>query len=1045
MKTKNIWLFSLLLPAVLSLRAETTLTGKVVSTDGTPLEGVILSVTGTQLSAKTGEDGTYSLTVPDASCTVGLACPDHYSRTVRMGLKDGGQTFVMVPLTEVDYSGQVALPQQTLLRDDAPATLESVYKKDFSASPSADLSWQDVSPALRVERKSGMPGEGAWFNIRGLHTLNAENTPLLVINGVPYLANTAVSDVINGYSRDALFGYNAADIRSITVLKGADAARYGALGSNGVILLETEQATSDNLDTRVSFSGNYGMSRVQRQLPSLGVQDYAAYLMEIGQTRYSSIAALETDYPFLSGNEDYYEHYLFDNQTDWTSQIYDNAFVTDNILRVEGGDEVAKYNISFGYTRESGTLTGTQTSRYHTALNTNIMVSSDFEIFTAVNLAYVNSSLNNTGMSEETNPILAAYHMMPNLSPYQKLSDGGIIYGRYLAYDGWNVNDYPSYAYDNVSNPLALVNTVEGKDKIYDANVQLGFNYRPSLHWDITGVINLYYDYTEESVFTPGVTDRAILPQLFGTGENYVSMGVIRQEAYYFNLQAGYHNLFAGKHAVDLTAGARLMTKKYEYDASSGYNTGNDYNRTLSKVTDEWSVFGNHDSWNWLGFYLTGDYTYNQLWRARASLSVDGTSASGSDAPRFGFFPSASLTYLAANHGNFSDNVDRFNITAEVSWTGNTRFSSDYGRNYYVSTNLFNLGTLVRNGVPNTSLEWEKKFQADLGLDLSFFRNRLGVRAGAYYAHHTDLLIDRQISAVYGSNEAYYDNAAAIRNIGAELSLRANPVHTRSFDWVLTASASWLHSRMADLGGVDQFIQTYTAYGDDAQTLLAVGHTPYEFYGYQTDGVFATTEEALRSGLKNTYGQSYQGGDVRFVDQNNDHIINDEDRVSLGSATPDFYGSFGTVLRYKAWSLAADFAYSVGNEAYNAVRRQTESMDDFCNQSTAVLNRWQMEGDETAMPRAAYGDPSGNNFFSDRWIEDASFLKLRTVKLGWSFDRTRFVGGQIWLAAENLWCLSDYLGADPEFSYSYAEALRGFDYAKVTLPVTFKLGFQLNF
>lgn len=1026
-----------------SLQAEQTVTGRVVSTDGSPVEGAIVSVSGSRISAITDADGRYTLTVSELAGTLRFANSAYYTREVRLAGKAGESEIVMVPLTEVDYSGSVALEGQALTRDEAPATIESVSKKDFGASPSADLSWQDVSPALLVTRKSGMPGEGGYYNMRGLHTLNAENTPLLVVNGVPYLANTSVSDVVNGYSRDAMFGYNADDIRSITLLKGADAARYGALGSNGVLLIETEKATSDNLETRVSFNGNYGVSQVKRQLPVLGVSDYKTYLGEIGQTRYSSMAELQNDYPFLSGSDDYYYSYLFDNETDWTKQIYHDAFVTDNVLRVEGGDEVAKYNISFGYTRENGVLTGTQTSRYHTALNTSIMVAPTFDIFTLVNLAYINSNLNNQGMSTEVNPMLSAYAMMPNLSPYQKLSDGGIIQGRYLKYNGWNVSANPSFAYDNVSNPLALVETVEGKDKAYDANIQLGFNYRPSQHWTLTGLVNLYYDYTEESIFTPGVTDMAIIPQLYGTGENYVSMGVIRQEAYYFNLNAGYKNVFDGVHALDIQGGARLMTKKYEYDASSGYNTGNDYNRTLTKATDEWSIFGNNDAWRWLGFYLNGDYTYDNLWKTRASLSVDGTSASGSDAPRFGFFPSASVTYMAANNGKLSDKVDLLNITAEVSMTGNSRFSSNYGRNYYVSNNLFNLGTLVRNGVPNTHLQIEKKVQGDLAVDMGFWGNKLGVRLGAYYAHHYDLLLDSRISAVYGSNEPYYDNTASINNLGAELSLRANPVHTRNFDWSLTAGGSWLRSRIAGLGGVSEFVQTYS--GDDAETLLKVGNTPYEFYGYQTAGVYATTADAIASGLVNTYGNTYQGGDVIFVDQNNDGVINDEDRVSLGSATPSFYGSFGTVLRYKAWSLAADFGYSIGNKAYNAVRRQTESMSTFNNQSAAVLNRWQIEGDVTSMPRAAYGDPSGNNFFSDRWIEDASFLKLRRLKLGWSFDKVKFVGGTIWVAAENLWTLTNYLGGDPEFSYSYAEALRGFDYAKVSQPITFKVGFNLNF
>ena len=1033
----------LVAPVMAQDAAEQTLTGRVVSTDGLPLEGVILSIPGASGSAVTDSLGVYELRTKASRGTLKVVAQDYYGH--EYPISEGGipKVIVMVPTAERDYSGEVVLPTGSVTRDHAAATLETLFKKDMSDSPSADLSWQDGNAALTVIRKSGMPGEGGYFNIRGLHTLHADNTPLIVINGVPHLANVSVSDVINAYSRDALFGYNARDIRSITVLKGSEAAMYGSLGSNGVILIETELATSDNLDTRISYQGSFGVARQPDQIPALGVSQYKDYMMGIGQTRYSSLSTMQQDYPFLSSNPGYYA-YLFNNSTDWVDRIARNAFVTDNVVRVEGGDEVAKYNISFGYTRQNGTLDETQTNRYSTAINTNITVSRDFEIFTSVNLAYISSDLNNTGMNEETNPILAAYHAMPLLSPFDQLADGSLI-NRYAKYNGWNVNSNPTYAYDNVSNPLAIVKTVEGTDKIYDANIRLGLNYRPNPRWTFTGLVNLYYDYTEEYIFTPGVTDQAILPQLYGTGENFVSMGVIRQNAYYFNLNAAYNNTFDVVHRLDAYAGARFMTKSFEYDASSGYNSANDYYKTLGVMTDEWNIFGNNDDWKMLSFYAHGDYTWADLVKVSAGITTDATSASGVDASRFGWFPSASVTYMAGNTAWMPEAFDHVNLTAEASISGNSRFSSNYAKNYYESQNLFNLGTIVRHGIPNTKLEWEKKAQLDFGVDASMWQNKLNVRVNAFMAKAYDLLLDRNISAVFGSNDAYFDNSAEIATTGVEASVRYNPIHNRDWDWVVTAGVSHLKSEVKDLGPQDEFIQTYKAYNnDDAQTRLKVGRKPYEFYGLETRGVYATTAEAKASGLTNSYGNGYQGGDVIFVDQNDDGVINDADRVSLA---PDVYGTFGTSLKYRQWTLSADFAFSVGNKAYNATRRQTESMDNFFNQSTSVLNRWQIEGQQTDMPRAAYGDPSGNNFFSDRWIEDASYLKMRNLQLSYAFSKRqlRFASGTLWLAAENLFTLTKYLGGDPEFAYSYAEALRGFDYAKVTNPVTFKVGVNLNF
>jgi len=187
---------------------------------------------------------------------------------------------------------------------------------------------------------------------------------------------------------------------------------------------------------------------------------------------------------------------------------------------------------------------------------------------------------------------------------------------------------------------------------------------------------------------------------------------------------------------------------------------------------------------------------------------------------------------------------------------------------------------------------------------------------------------------------------------------------------------------------------------------------------------------------------------VRFVDKDGNGEINAKDKFLLGNATPTFYGSLFTVVRFKALTLDADFGYAVGNKAYNAVRRSMESMETFHNQSVAVLNRWQMDGHHASLPRAAYGDPSGNNLFSDRWIEDASYLKLRSLTLRYDFQQgffNLFRSGAIYVVGENLFTLTKYLGSDPEFAYGYAEAMQGFDYAKVSLPRTLKMGVTLNF
>lgn len=738
--------------AAAAMAQQSTVRSQIKSTDGQPVSGAIISIVGDSTTALSDERGQFSIATAIKNAIVTIKAEGYYPKEMplsflrQLSAKKHG-TITLVPENEVLYSEKANSFFGSLSNDSRSATISSIESKDFTEKQNLGAALRDGLAGLQVIEKSGMPGEGSYMNIRGIHSFVAENNPLIVINGVPYFGNQDVSSVINGYSRDLLFGYDPKDIRSVTVLKGADAAMYGSLGSNGVIVIETQQATSNNLETRMTFSGSYGFNIRQSNLPVLNSSQYKEYLNDIGLTRYPSMESLIGDYPFL----------------------------------------------------QNGTIHGA--------------------------------------------------------------------------------------------------------------------------------------------------------------------------------------------------------------------------------------------------------YTYNNIIRGSLGLAVDGTSASGVDAPRWGFFPSAGVTMMVANLGVLPSWVNRLNVSVEGSLTGNSRFSSNYGKNYYTGDNFFDIGSINRSNVPNTKLEWEKKTQLDLGLDMALFANRVNIGFTYFTNHAYDLLLNSNVSAVYGSYD-YYENCGTINTNGIEASLRVNAFHTKDWDVVIGANISTANSTIKSLGDANSMTIEYTGYNnDDAELIMAVGSDPYEFYGYQTNGIFSTTDQARQAALKNSNGDEYQAGDVWFVDQNNDGVIDESDKVSLGSNMPDFYGGINLSVRYRRFVLDANFAYSVGAKVYNATRRELESMDNFYNQSAAVLNRWQVEGQQTNMPRANYGDPMGNNLFSDRWIEDGDFLKLRSLKLSYNFDMLfNFIrSGNIYVAAENLFSLTNYLGHDPEFAYSYAEQLRGFDYSKMPLPITVRLGFNINF
>ncbi len=1007
---------------------------RLVDTRNQALKGAMVVSPSAESAAISDENGRVQLRLKDAYALISISCDGYYSQELPFYSQGQGKEklIVMIPENWEKYSAQAA----------------TLNKKDMRQAMNIDDALKGNISGLQVVGKSGMPGEGAYLNTGGIHSIKAENMPLIVLNGVPYLMDNEISTAINGYSRSLFTSLNIDDIKSISLLEGAEAARYGSLGSNGVLLIETEQATSDNLDTRISFSGQYGAKMAGRTVESLDADQYKNYLRQVGMTRYERMGQLLSDYPFLQTDASYPTAYIFNNNTRWQDEIYQRAMLTNNVFRVEGGDEIAKYNMSVGYSSDGGTIKGTKNDRYHTLINSNVMVSRKVEISTSVALAYMRSQLQEQGMSQETNPMLAAWSNMPVLNPYYAGTDGNLT-SRYATYDFANVNATPTYAYENVSNPAAIVNTLEADDKIYDVNVLLGLKVQATEHLGLHATYNRQYRYIEENLFIPGVDNQAIYPQYYGIGSNTVRMAVAESRNNYFDLRANYRNTFDRIHQVTANAGARIMTTSHEYDLSTGYNTANDYYSTLDKTTDEQYTSGYINSWVWANYYLQGQYTWKQLLALDLTATIDGSSVSGLSAPLYYFYPAAKLSYLLGNHSFMPSWVNDLRLSAEFAKSGNSRFSSNYAKNYYTGANFFDFGAIIRHDIPNTLLEPEKQNQSRIGLQASLFKQRLQVEASGYNTYAYDLLIPQDISSVYASGN-YYANVAAIASQGYTASLRAAIVESKAVSWTLGGNISFNKSLVKDLGEQDELSITYSDYSDneDAVVKLKVGEAPYQFYGYRTDGVYSTSAEAAAADLTSVYNTKYQAGDVRFVDTNNDKVINEQDKVLLGSSRPDFFGSVFSSLRVGQLSLSAQINYSIGGKIYNAVRRQMESMENFHNQSTAVLNRWQVEGQQTSMPRAAYGDPNGNNIFSDRWLEDASYAKLGRLTLNYAINlpNANFIhSGNVWISGENLFTWSNYLGNDPELAYSYDDFLYGIDYAKVPNPRTIKIGFNLNF
>ena len=1005
-----------------------TITGRVMSPyRNEPIQGAIISVKGEEATAETDSLGWFTIELSSLNKELKVWAPGYYN-IIQPVLGRREVSVVLVPEGKYNYSPMREEESQSA------SYAETLHESNFKQGA---LYVEEVLinafPGLNVITKSGMPGEGAYINFRGIRTLTASNAPLVVVNGVPYLPDMNNSAVVGGFSRSPFNTININDVESITLLKGAQASVWGSMGSNGVLLIETSRATE--FETVVEFSGQYGVAQNNRLLPVLNVGDFKSYIGDIGLTEYEDMGVMLETFPFLQDNPDYYYNFLYNNNTDWQSQIYRPGIIADNNLRIKGGDNIAKYDLSVGVMNHGGTLENTFLTRYNTRLNASITLSQKFELFTSVGFAFINSRQHEQGMINETNPILTSLFKAPILNPYSK--------------DEYN-NQLPTYdrvRQFGVSNPLAVANTVEMGTDYYDVFLNTGLNYQWTNDLKLTGQFGLFSNYTRQTGFIPGKSQNSsILALNQGVAQNTARSGIGQTINTYFNLNAQYNKAIGNDH-LNAGLGYRGLLTRQEFDAGQGRNTSSDFYTTLSYVANDGRNFwGYIDMWNWMSVYGYADYTFRNLLTASLNVAADGSSSSGKNVPQFGVFPGGSLTWMVKNMDWLKDvnAVNRLNLHAGYAITANSRFSSNLSKQYYSSQIYRELSGIVRGNIANPDLKWETNTTLDAGLELSMFNHRLLLSADVYNTTTTDLIVPQKISPVFGIDHMYV-NAGELSNKGIELGIQLGLIDTRNFGFTVGGSLNKYNSKILSLGGQSELIYEM----EDGTTIISrKGESPYSFYGFATEGVFSSQAEAEAANLVDYKGERFNAGDIHFRDVTPDGVIDNKDRVILGDAIPDFFGGMYGNIRFRNLSLSAHFNGSYRNEAYNAVRRSMESLSTFHNQSAAVTRRWQTDGQITDIPRASFGDPMHNSRFSDRWIEDASFLRLTNLTLNYNINSPIFgaiQGGNIYLTGENLLTFTDYLGLDPVHSFSNNPMMQGLDFGKVALPRVVKLGFNLQF
>lgn len=991
---------------------------------GKPLAAINVSIPDYS-AALTDDNGKFTIKVPDYNVTLFISGEGFQTKEVALR----GKKEISTALYEDSYNSiyDIAnLPYGAKPKNQSVNAVASVNTTDNWArsTETADGYLQGKVAGLNPTMRSGTPNAGAYLNVRGYNSLYATNQPLVVVDGMIYDYNDYGSSLIANHYTNALGDIDMRDIENITVIKDGSST-YGTKGANGVILITTAHA--QQLATRIDAGIYTGVNYAPKYLPVMKAGDYRTYLTDVLKSRGWSNAQILAQ-PYISddtssANPNYYRYH---NQTNWQDEAFSNSTNNNYYVKVSGGDNIAKYVLSMGYMSTPSVTRGTSLKKYNIRLNADLNLSRRLTATTSLTFNFFEQSLRDQGMAVKTNPIYLALTKAPFVNK-NVIADNGLV--------SPNLSDTDTLG---VGNPTAIAQNMIGTNKVYRFFGSITLKYSLTRYLSIGSLIGTTVDEVREQYFVPrkGVSNDTI-----GNAVIDSRLGGQAKRIYsiYNDTYLDYSRTFNRVHVLTTRLGLRYLDSKNEQDYATGANSATDDfisvgtgSNTLRKVG------GGIGRYGWINTYLGIDYALKNKYFFTYNMAIDASSRFGASVPNalhigsrsYAVMPSLGASWLVSSEKFMSKIkfVDVLKLRATISKTGNDDIGNYTAKQSYVSQNLLGVQGLVRANVANPYLQWETNTKSNLGLDLALFNERINLSVDVF-TNKTDNMLAFEPLPVASGYAYAITNTGSMKTTGADFSLNTRIINKKSFKWDLGITVTAYKNRITSLPGNS----TITNYGG-ATILTQVGAPVSSFYGYKTNGVYTSDAEAATDGLTKlqtdgTYA-NYKGGDIRFIDVNGDKKIDDNDRQFLGNPTPDFVGGFSTRIVWKRFSLDAMFTFSKGNQVYNGVRAALEAQSTTENQLESVINRWRVPGQVTNTPRVSYGDPMGNSSFSDRWIEDGSYLRLKTITASYQLPikagkALRYV--TLYVTGNNLLTFTKYLGFDPEFYSSETVLARGVD------------------
>lgn len=983
-----------------------TVTGTVTDVSGEPIIGANIRIKGTTTGTITDIDGNFSIEAEPQSVIevsyIGYLTQEtviNNQKSIRFLLKEDTKT-----LDEV-----VVIGYGVQKKADLTGSVANINTEKLNTQSNANIgqALQGKIAGVDIVSQGGAPGSGTRIMVRGIGTLN-NASPLYIVDGM-YM--------------NSIDHINPNDIASIDVLKDASsAAIYGSRAANGVIIVTTKEGSNTEGKTIIDLSVNLGISTASKFLDMLDAKGWAEVTTIARQAIGKPALDMATD---LANKPD----------NDWQDIMFRPALMQNYNLAVKGGGKYSTYYTGLGYFNQDGIVKGTNYQRY------NIQSKNDYKrgIFSAGTNLIISFSHDKPLHQELRGGMIGTIlQSVPTLEKYDDTREGGY---------GGTYGDVV-----NIPHPLAII----------DDNIMDRYNENVKIFANLYAQIELFKGLKYKLNLTPDFSFERYKNYLnkydFGLATNSITQLTERQRR---RRNILVENLLTfdrtfGEHKISALAGYTYQDSRFRHIQAYGEGLPQGLEEIDAATTNR-SNEGN--SWRSVLTSILGRvfYSYQNKYLFTATIRRDGSSKFGKN-NRYGYFPSFSLGWNVAEE-KFMENVhwlDQLKLRGGYGVLGNQEIDN-YQYSSTITTGINypdGNGGLLQGAFPknfaNPDIKWEETAMTNVGIDFMAFNNRLSLTADYYVKNTKDILLTVPIPISSGGANDPIRNAGKIRNNGFEFNLGWMDQPNPDISYGINLIGSFNKNKVIAMGSESGSIKGGSTNQNITTSETKAGYPIGGYWLIPTAGYFNSQEEVdayAKDGKK--IQPAAEPGDIKFVDANNDGVINDDDRVFQGSPFPDFTFALNGNMRYKNFDLSIGLQGVLGNKIYNATRQTLEDVTKGSNFLASCLDYWTPENKNASHPRLTWDDPNRNTRAeSDRYLENGSYLRLRSVQLGYTFPQTWFKGAiqhaRVYINAENLFTITSYSGYSPDVNADNAN-YRGFDNFIYPTNRTFMLGLNVTF